>query len=536
MALRLGELLVQQGALSQGKLDEMLQRQRAEHRRLGEMLVSEGLLEAKSLREALAQQSGTTAIALGDMAPQPEVMAMMPAPLMRRFESVPIRVEGSTLVVGMVDPLNTVALDAIRTSTGFNSLSVRVIAASEFAEWALAQLSVKPELSALLDAPPEHVIVAGTISSDDEEPLTDSPPVVAVVDYLLTEAVRRSAGSIHLEPFETTSRIRLRIDGALQTLITLPRRLHRAVVARIQSMAHADYLDFGTTHGRGRYRLRTAEAVHGRAVTLRSQALQTHSLTELGFTKEQTARLERIVNLSQGLLVVAGPKDSGRTTVASSLLEIAARNERQIVTVSRHGGVGLSGAISFTPERIDEALSQDPDVVLIDDVPLDKVSQAAQAALDGRLVILTVSGSRAIHSIRTLSTLGSAWRLAATLQAVAAVRLLRQVCEDCAIGLDLDINSRREIGLPDAASPNETFRRGKGCASCWGTGYQGRLLVGEVAFSSPGMREAILAEAEEAELMEIAREDGFHTVWELGVLATVQGKTTVDELRIALTP
>ena len=171
MALRLGELLVQQGALSQEKLDEMLQRQRAEHRRLGEMLVSEGLLEAKSLRDALAQQSGTAAITLGDSAPQPEVMAMMPVPLMRRFESVPIRVEGSTLVVAMVDPLNTVALDAIRTSTGFSQLSVRLITSSEFAEWALSQLSAKPELSALLDSPPEHVVVAGSSSGAGDEPL-----------------------------------------------------------------------------------------------------------------------------------------------------------------------------------------------------------------------------------------------------------------------------------------------------------------------------------------------------------------------------
>ncbi|MEC8025038.1 MAG: hypothetical protein VX223_14000, partial [Myxococcota bacterium] len=188
MALRLGELLVQQGALSQEKLDEMLQRQRAEHRRLGEILVSEGLLEADSLREALAQQSGTTAVSLGDVTPKSEVLAMMPSPSMRRFEVVPLEVEGNTLVVGMVDPQNTVALDAVRNATGFRNISIRVIAASEFAEWSLSQLSGKPELSALLDTPPAHVAVSSPPADEDEPPI-DARPVVTVVDHLLTEAV-----------------------------------------------------------------------------------------------------------------------------------------------------------------------------------------------------------------------------------------------------------------------------------------------------------------------------------------------------------
>jgi type II secretory ATPase GspE/PulE/Tfp pilus assembly ATPase PilB-like protein len=265
-----------------------------------------------------------------------------------------------------------------------------------------------------------------------------------------------------------------------------------------------------------------------------SQDVQIQSLEDIGFTRDQQARLERVLNLPYGLLVVAGPKDSGRTTLASALVDMAARSERQVVTVSRHGGVGISGALCFTPDRLQEALSQDPDVVLMDDVSLDSVYEAAQSALEGRLVVLTVSGSRAIHTIRALAKLGSSWRLAATLQAVVAVRLLRRVCNECSTGVDLNPAVRRELGLPSNPSANESFRQGKGCSACWGTGYKGRVLTGEMVFSSAALRDGILDDADEDELMNIARENGFHTLRELGVLAAAQGKTTVDELRIAL--
>ncbi len=530
MALRLGELLVQQGALSQEKLDEMLQRQRAEHRRLGEILVSEGLLEADSLREALAQQSGTTAVSLGDVTPKSEVLAMMPSPSMRRFEVVPLEVEGNTLVVGMVDPQNTVALDAVRNATGFRNISIRVIAASEFAEWSLSQLSGKPELSALLDTPPAHVAVSSPPAEEDEPPI-DARPVVTVVDHLLTEAVRRKASGLHIEPFETTARIRMRVDGGLQTLLTVPRRLHRAIVARLSSLAHGGILTASTSEGRGRFRLKIANTVFGQAVTLLSLDVDIHTLDDLDFTHDQRSRLEQILGRPHGLVVIAGPKDSGRTTLASALVEMVSRSERQIVTLSRHGSMGVSGALGFQPHQLDEALSQDPDVLLFDDVPLEDISRMTHAALEGRLVVVTVAGSRAMTTLKTLSSLSSSWSLAATLQAVVAVRLLRRVCPECGVGVDVEASVRTELGLPEIPSPNENFRQGKGCTHCWGTGYAGRVLVSEIAYAPTAMRDAIRNGADEEELMELAREDGFHTLFELAVLAAAMGKTTVSEIR-----
>ena len=332
--------------------------------------------------------------------------------------------------------------------------------------------------------------------------------MIAVVDHILTEAVRRRARNVHIEPFETTTRIRLRIDGALQTLITLPRRFHSAVVGRLEAMSSGGRLLFTTSQGQGRYQMGIGQTVHGQAVSLRALGVELLSLSDSELTREQQERLERVVSLPNGLVVVAGPKDAGRTTFAATLVETVARSERQIVTVSRHGSLGISGALCFTPDRLDDALAQDPDIVLLDDVSVERLTVAAEAALDGRLVIATTAGNRAIPMLHTLTTLGSTWRFAATLQAVVSVRLLRRTCENCAIGLDLAPSVRREeFGLPDAASSGELFRKGKGCGTCWGTGYHGRALLAETVFLNSAMRESLLVGTDEAELMELARED-----------------------------
>ncbi len=550
---KLGELLIAGGALDREALDRLLVRQRDEHRRLGELVLEAGLATEESLRRVLAEQHGLEAVDLAAHPPDRAALALVPTDLIRRVEAVPLAVEGQRLFVGMVDPENALSREEIRFASGFSDLRLAVVTASDFARFVRQELNSGTALEEALDRGEEASIVVESPATRPAEASVEaeSPAVVSLVDHVLSVALLRDATEIHVEPFDTAARIRLRSDGQLSTLLTVPRRLHAALVARIRQLGSSENgggqllrvaRPAGASTRQLSFRVSALEAAWGTALTLRRVEIEPRPLQDVGLPTRTRARLSKALSPLEGLVLVVGPRESGRSTTAGAIARFVNHPARQVVLVSRDGVVAAPGALavpvarpSDLPAVLEAVVAQNPDVIAIDGIDGETARAAVRAALDGHLVIATMTASRATEALHLLVGAGvPPWQLAASLQAVVAQRLVRAVHETCAAAYEPSHAELEEFSLPREILERAKFRAARGCAKCHGTGYLGRALISEALFPTSALREAIRDGASRARLQELAREDGFTTVWEEGIVEASKGRTTFEELRATL--
>ena len=486
MSLKLGEHLVATSRLSQDAVDAGITAQQGDDRRLGAILVEQGL-DIAELRSALGEVHGVAPFSPG-ITPQPDLLA---PPVARTWGAIPLKIVGDKLHVAMVDPSSEVARAEVAAASGFTTLDVTVIAQDDFN--ALARELLGGELD------------RGTAAD------------------LWPTARGRGASELHLEPSACESRVRARIGGALVTLGAVERRGHAGSVAQLVAMG-----------------AQTLTTVHGERAVLRHAEAPHHQLVDLGFPSKVAGRLKRLVDVPQGLVLVTGPRDSGRSTISAALVRQAAGLHRQVVVLSATDP-GIPGAARVQPgdaAQIQDIMRQDPDVVLIDG-PADPATLAAAAtgALEGRLVVLSAPGGRAVDAcINAISAGVDAWLLAATLRASIGVRLVRTVCASCAAAHEPTPAELSEFGVQGARADQATYKLGRGCSGCDGSGYAGRAMLAETLFASSDLQAALRDGATAQSLTELGRTDGFHTLWEDGIVRVLRGETTFEELRTALIP
>ncbi|MBT9555855.1 MAG: Flp pilus assembly complex ATPase component TadA, partial [Myxococcales bacterium] len=441
----------------------------------------------------------------------------------------------------------------------YTSLRIALITATDFTRFVLGSgggASALAEAVQLGHDAPVVVEFGGASPADVAAIPIEAPPVVSLLDHILATALRRDASEIHIEPYDGVTRVRLRVDGQLLTLISAPRRLHEPLLARLRATAGdlAEATIRLSAEGReGRYSLIPLETTRGQKLVLKRALHEARGLADLGLSSKVRARLSKCFAPPEGLILVTGPRDSGRTTAVSALAAFANHPMRQVIFASRHGHATVPGAISLpltgTPtdaRLIERALSHNPDVLVLDGIELnaddrrndgpDLAAVAVRAALDGHLVIASVSAPRAADAIVRLVGSGvPAWQIAASLQAVVAQRLVRAVHEPCSAAVELSPAEIDELKLPRDALDKARLRGARGCGACYGTGFLGRTAVSEVLFGAPALREAIrLGRPTEAQLIDAGRADGFASLWEDSIVKLLSGKTTLDELRAVL--
>ncbi len=548
---KLGDLLVGQGHVDESTRDDMLARQRNEPKRLGELLLEVADVEDSVLLELLARQHGVDAANPATDPPEDEAVNLLPPTLIQRWEAVPLALAGDALVLGMVDPKNRLAVDAISRATGYTEIVRKVITAAAFTTWVTEKLGIA---SALADAVEKgtasEVAIASPDVSDGAEPPADAAedePVVALVDHLLTEAVTHGASDVHLEPFETSTRIRMRLDGSLVTVTTVPRRLHGPMALRLCALAGADAgsgtLEATVDDHSARFRLSALSTLHGRMITLRRLDFAAHGLASLGLHDDVKKKLSTTLGVAHGLILVAGPRGSGRTTTALALAEAVNQPSRQVAVVTRTADAALPGMIvvpagADMAAALEETLAQDPDVVVVDGMNDAKSrAAAARAAVEGHLVIATTGGGRAIDAVGDLVSGGvPAYQVAAALRAAIAQRLCRRIDPESAVSYTPSTRELEEFGIPADTAEKGQFKRPEPAASNHGTGYRGRVGVQEVLLPGTTLRTALRDGADPSKLLELARGDGFHTLWEDAILKVARGETTFEEIRAALIP
>ncbi len=548
---RIGDILVETGVVTPQQLTEALAQQRRTRERLGRVLVDIGAATEKQIAQALAAQLDLPLINLSSARIDPNAVKLIPEVLARKRRVLPLQLDGGQIVVAVADPLDVFALDDVgiaarRPVKPVVAVESEVMAAIEraYGMGAAAQAVLG---DAGEEAPAPVALAPGAEEADDA-------PVVRLVNLILSQALKDRASDVHVEPAEEDLRVRYRIDGVLQTVMTLPKNVQPALTSRIKVLARLNIAErrvpqdgaFEMTLDTRRidFRVSTVPTIYGERVAVRlldkSKGLLT--LEELGLDARTRRRFEGLFRQPFGIILVSGPTGSGKTTTLVSTLALLNSVDKNIITVEDPVEYQLPGVshIQVNPRSgltfasgLRSIVRQDPDIIMIGEVrDVETAEIAIHASLTGHLVLTTIHTNDAPSALTRLSDMGiEPYLIASAVIGVASQRLIRLLCRACRqpAPIPKDIVAWLQTTVRDPL-PAPEFHRPVGCAQCRHTGYQGRTGIFEVLAMTEPLRKRVLARASAAELGEVARGDGMIGMRADGMLKAMQGQTTVEEV------
>ena len=457
---------------------------------------------------------------------------LLPERIARKYRVLPLSVSAHTLDVATANPWD---LDAERSVAFVSGRSVRI--------WLASPLAIAAALDRTYGA--EQGVSDGTVPGDN----LDAEPVVRLVDRIVSSGIDQGASDIHLEPEEDGIAVRYRIDGLLRHTMVLPKAVGIPLVSRIKIMARLDIADrlrpqgghasVGVGTRRIDLRVSTLPASHGEKVVIRilDPTAAIRSLDSLGLDDINRARLDKLLDTREGLVLVTGPTGSGKTTTLYAALRQVQRRGLNIITVEDPVEYRIPGIVqvqinekaglSFA-SALRSILRQDPDVVLIGEIrDRETAAIAIQASLTGHLVFATLHTNDACSSITRLTDLGvDGARLAAALKGIVAQRLIRRLCPDCRIVANDGVPAQ----ITSTVSADLMVYTAVGCDRCGMSGYRGRIAVSEIVVADGELERGIVAGASVDVLTAIARRSGCQSLWESGIAHLAAGDTTGDEM------
>ena len=538
--MRLGEILIRKGLLTEEDLGRALELQRERGDKLGRILVDLGFAAQRDIVQALAEQLGIPVAKLDGpplVTPETERLA---ARFLRQARVFPLRMEGGALVLAMADPLDFETLAAVRAATG---LRVR------------AEIAPETEIvDALERYYAEEEAEAAALAGEDAESaaeleqlrdMASEAPVIRLVNAMIAQAVEKRASDIHIEPFEKEVKVRFRIDGVLQEQEPPPRELKAAVISRLKLMAKMNIAERRLPQdGRikmkalGRevdLRVSTLPTLYGESVVMRlldRSAGDFYDLRNLGFDDRMLGRMEFFTSLPHGIFLVTGPTGSGKSTTLYSALKRINQSDKKIITIEDPVEYQMDGInqIHVNPQigltfatGLRHIVRQDPDVIMVGEIrDYETAEVAIRAALTGHFVYSTLHTNDAPSAITRLADMGvENYLICSSLVAVLAQRLVRVICPHC-----------KAPGGERLTPSGETIPvwRGRGCERCFGTGYLGRVGIFELMEMNDELRKMIMAGADASMLTEAARRHGMRSLREDGWEKVRQGVTTAEEV------
>ena len=552
--IRLGDLLIQQGMLTNEQLGLALEEQKRSGRKLGRIVVDRAFVTEEAISQALARQLQIPFVDLKHFNPQPEQISLLPEAQARRFRAIVVGEAGGRLRVGLVDPTD------LQTYDDIVRLLHREIDLAVVAESALLTLidrvyrrteeisGLAKELTADLgDVPVEFGDLLGTSSGAEEA------PVVKLLQTVFEEAMRSRASDIHFEPQESSLRVRYRIDGVLHVQMDADSKVAAPLALRLKLMAGLDISERRLPQD-GRFaikvrghsvdvRISTMPTQYGESVVMRllNQNTGLLGLDHLHMPPRLLERLRQAVRRPSGMVLVTGPTGSGKTTTLYAVLAELNTTEKKIITVEDPVEYRLSGInqvqvhdkIDLSFERVlRSALRQDPDIVLVGEMRDQTTAEIGmRAALTGHMVLSTLHTNDVISTpIRLLDMGVPRYMVALALQMVIAQRLVRVICDNCREPYVPAPNElewlRLELGN---TADQRQYVRGRGCAHCGGTGYSGRTAVYEMLEMSNAVVEAINSDDTRAFVAAARAQMAGQTLRRDAVRLVVKGRTTIEE-------
>ncbi|HSA94069.1 MAG TPA: type IV-A pilus assembly ATPase PilB [Terriglobales bacterium] len=564
MSQRLGDLLVKEKVINNEQLEQALKHQKDNNCRLGSSLVKLGFLTDDDVTNFLSRQYGVPAINLQFFEVDSSVVKLVPQETAKRYQILPLSRVGASLTIAMVDPTNVFAMDDIKFMTGFNIEPVvasesAILAAIEKAYGSSAEEDLEKVMAQVEggDADVELQAEEAELALGELEKAADEAPIVKLVNIILSDAVKRGASDIHIEPYEKEYRVRFRIDGMLQSIMSPPAKLKDAITSRIKIMAKLDIsekrlpqdgrimlkMQIGGRKKQLDYRVSTLPTLWGEKIVMRLLDKENLRLdmTKLGFEPESLEKFERAILKPFGMVLVTGPTGSGKTNTLYSAISRLNTPDTNIMTaedpvefqlagvnqVQMKESIGLNFAAALRA-----FLRQDPNIILVGEIrDFETAEIAIKAALTGHLVLSTLHTNGAPETISRLMNMGiEPFLVATSVHLIVAQRLVRRICKDCIEEVDLPYQAKVEAGFgPEEAKTAKIFK-GKGCGTCNNTGYKGRAGLYEVMEVDDDLRELILVGASALELKKKAVERGMFSLRRSGLIKVMDGVTTLEEV------
>ncbi len=565
MSQRLGDLLVKEKVIMPDQLEQALKVQKETGTRLGSILVKLGYLSDEDVTNFLSRQYGVPAINLSYFEIDPTVVKLIPYETAKRYQILPLSRVGASLTIAMVDPTNVFAMDDIKFMTGFNIEPVvasesSILEGIEKAYGATHEEDLEKVMASIADGDADIELQANEeeeIGLSDLEKAAEEAPIVKLVNLILTDAVKRGASDVHVEPYEKEYRVRFRVDGMLQAIMSPPLKLKDAITSRIKIMAKLDIsekrlpqdgrimlkVNLGGRKKQLDYRVSTLPTLWGEKIVMRLLDKENLRLdmTKLGFEPESLVKFEKAILKPYGMVLVTGPTGSGKTNTLYSAISRLNQPDTNIMTaedpvefqlagvnqVQMKESIGLNFAAALRA-----FLRQDPNIILVGEIrDFETAEIAIKAALTGHLVLSTLHTNGAPETISRLMNMGiEPFLVATSVHMIVAQRLVRRVCAECKAEVDLPPQALMEAGFsPEEAKTVKVFK-GKGCNVCNNTGYKGRCGLYEVMEVDDEIRELILVGASAVELKKKAVERGMITLRRSGLIKAMTGQTTLEEV------
>lgn len=555
----LADIFVEEGLVTRERLNQILSTRENTTESVGELLVRRNIVTEKQKLMCVGLQLGVPFVDLTRTEIDPDASRMIPHATAIRLLAIPIERTDVASNVAMVNPLDLSALDEITAITG---LEVDPLLATEedIRDAIFRSFGAYDDLGEIVGEAVRGIdtdSVSIKSSDEDEEQVNvvelkevvEGAPVIKLANALLSRAISMRASDIHIEPQQRRVRVRFRVDGLLQEVMTVPKDLQHPLVSRIKIMASLDIAErrvpqdgrctLISQQGSFDFRVSTFPSVFGENVVIRILDKQTAmiDLQKLGMADTPRDKLRQRLEEPQGLVLVTGPTGSGKTTTLYASLHYLNTIIRNIITIEDpveyqldgiiQGNVNPKAGITFAA-GLRSILRQDPDVILVGEIRDEETASiAVESALTGHLVLSSIHANDAASSVTRLIDMGvEPFLLGSSLSCCVAQRLLRSCCTKCLEVYEPDTDVLKQLGLPT----DFEYKRGKGCEACSKTGYRGRIGAFELLEISPQIRKMILAGRHATEIRDFAMTQGMQTLREDATRRILEGVTTVEEV------
>jgi type IV pilus assembly protein PilB len=565
--MKLGEVLVKQGLISEDMLARALDEQKKDGAKLGSTLIKLGFLKEDDLLNALSRHFGVQSIDLRKQELDPDVLKLIPGELAGKYLVVPVKRFGRSLTLAMLNPGDVTAVEDIKFATGFEiepcvaseDMLLKIVNDHYHVQKLLSDVMYEIEMADAGDSKVQMVDnEATTVEQKADEDLSDmvddrdSGPALKLVSKIITDAVTMNVSDVHIEPYEQDMRVRFRIDGILHEIMKPPKKMVRALATVIKVMGKLKVEERRLPQD-GRIKARvlnkiidirvsTVPTLFGEKIALRildRSAIQLN-LDLLGFETETLKTFRRAIKTPYGIVLVTGPTGSGKTTTLYSALTELNNPGLNITTAEDPIEYSLQGInqlqvnekIGLTfPSALRSYLRQDPNIIMVGEIrDLETARIAIQASLTGHLVLSTVHTNSAAATCTRLTNMNvEPFLIASTLLAIVSQRLLRKICNTCKVDVKYPPEILLDAGV-DQKKIDYKLMKGDGCAECRGTGYKGRIGIYENLIITPEIRDLILKKAPSDIIEKTAIKQGFNNLRDSALAKLALGLTTVEEV------
>ena len=549
--IRLGELLKSSGIISDEQLEVALELQKQTKQRLGDILIEYNFITSSELIEALQMQLGIDFIDLTAVSIPVELTKSVPRNVAKEHCIVPVKLSGDNLCIAMSDPLDFIAQEVVKKISGKNVIPM--IATKKAIEQVIATLygsegtaraieDMKREMSA-------GDIIPGQITETADEDINKAP-AIRFVNSIIERAFLERASDIHIEPQKEEVVVRMRIDGLLRKILTVPSDLQSTVISRLKIMGGMNISEHKIPQdGHAMItvkdhsidiRMSVMPTIYGEKIVLRLLDKSSYEISKhtIGLTKEDEARYDALLQNSNGIILLVGPTGSGKSTTMCAMLSELAGEEVNVVTLEDPVEYNIAGVnqcqinektgMTFASGLM-AVLRQDPDIIGVGEIrDSETAAIAARAAITGHLVLSTLHTNDSVSAVHRLMDIGvEPYMISSALKGVISQRLVRKICPHCRTSYQPSDEEKRLLGI----SETEDLRlyRGEGCPECHHSGYSGRQAVFEILVLTKKMRRMISEGASEEQLSDEAAAGSFTSMKQACRKLVIEGVTTAEE-------